>query len=288
MRIQKAVITAAAPDQHTLPLQTLVDRDGQVKSVLQLIIEEVTQSGIEQICVVIRPGDQDAYRDAAERTAADLTLLEQPRPQGYGDALLQAKAFVGDDPWLHLVGDHLYLSNTNVCCVKQLIDVAVAESCAISAVQHTRENRLPYFGTVGGKRVPQRDSLYEVTRVIEKPTPTQAEQELIVAGLRSGYYLCYFGMHVLPAAVMTVLEELLDAAPDRKAVVLSSALSVLAERERYLALEVEGSRYNIGMKYGLLNAQLALALSGKDREQILTELVELLALARPAAADLLP
>ena len=48
---------------------------------------------------------------------------------------------IGDETWLHLVGDHLYLSHTDVCCARQLIDAAVAQSCAISAVQHTRENR---------------------------------------------------------------------------------------------------------------------------------------------------
>ena len=54
-------------------------------------------------------------------------------------------------------------------------------------------------------------------------------------------------------------------------------LADLARRERYLALEVRGRRYNTGVKYGLLSAQLALALGGADREEILAELVELLA-----------
>ena len=73
MRIQKAVITAAAPDQQALPLQRIVDRRGNEKSALQLITEEVRDSGIEEICVVIRPGDVSAYRQAAGK----LTLLEQ-------------------------------------------------------------------------------------------------------------------------------------------------------------------------------------------------------------------
>jgi hypothetical protein len=58
---------------------------------------------------------------------------------------------------------------------------------------------------------------------------------------------------------------------------MSPALAVLASRERYLAYEVAGNRYNLGVTYGLLVAQLALGLSGKDRADILSQLVELLA-----------
>jgi UTP--glucose-1-phosphate uridylyltransferase len=59
---------------------------------------------------------------------------------------------------------------------------------------------------------------------------------------------------------------------------LSAALAELTRREKYLALEIAGARYNIGVKYGILTAQLALAMSGKDREEVLAQLVELLAL----------
>ena len=58
---------------------------------------------------------------------------------------------------------------------------------------------------------------------------------------------------------------------------LSPALARLAAKERYLAMEVQGQRYNIGVRYGLLQAQLALALDGNDREEILAQIVELLA-----------
>ena len=111
-------------------------------------------------------------------------------------------------------------------------------------------------------------------RVIEKPTPTIAEQELSVAGLRAGFYLCIFGMHVLMPGFMTVLETSLAEDPTRH---ISDALNTLASQERYLACEVNGSRYNIGLKYGILKAQLELALAGPDRDSILSELVGTLA-----------
>ena len=277
MRIQKAVITAAAPDQQALPLQRIVDRGGNEKSALQLIAEEVRASGIEEICVVIRPGDASAYRQAAGEHLGELTFLEQQDGYGYGGAILRAREFTAGDPFLHLVGDHLYLSHADRCCTRQLLDAAESEGCSISAVQPTRENKLPFFGAVGGIHVPRRQDLYKINEVLEKPTPTQAEQSLIVAGLRSGYYLCFFGMHVLTASVMEILGELQSALHDPEPLHLATALSILSHRERYLALEVEGSRFDIGVKYGLLMAQLALALAGEDRDQVLTELVELLA-----------
>lgn len=275
MEVLKAVITAAAPNQHTLPLQRLVDRQGRDKTALQLIVEEVAGAGIEEICLVIRPGDEASYEQAAGEHLGLLHFVEQTEPRGYGDALLRAKNFVGDAPFLHLVGDHLYLSETETCCAKQLIEVAREHECAVSAVQATRENKLPFFGAVGGSHIARHTDLYEVRTVVEKPTPTQAEQELIVAGLRAGYYLCFFGMHVLTPLVLETLEHLSGARGQR--VTLSDALSRLAQRQRYLAAELKGTRYNIGAQYGLLIAQLALSLSGRDRDQILTELVELLA-----------
>jgi UTP--glucose-1-phosphate uridylyltransferase len=283
MRINKAVITAAAPDQHTLPLQRLVDSDGLERTALQLIVGEVVEAGVEQVGVVICPGDSQAYQRAAGEHVERLVFIEQPQPRGYGDALLCAQEFTAGEPFLHLVGDHLYLSGTDQCCARQLIHIATAESCSVSAVQATRENKLPYFGAIGGTRVPRRDDLYEITAVLEKPTPTQAEQDLIVAGLRSGYYLCFFGMHVLTPMVMDILGHLLEGSHAGQSIQLADALSILAQRERYLALEVNGSRYNIGMKYGLLIAQLAISLTGRERDRILTELVELLAtrVARP-------
>jgi UTP--glucose-1-phosphate uridylyltransferase len=110
--------------------------------------------------------------------------------------------------------------------------------------------------------------------VLEKPTPTEAEQKLIVPGLRAGHYLCFFGMHAFTPAVMDLLGAQLTGNDDG-IVHLSVALARLAERERYLACELSGRRYDIGVKYGLLTAQVALALDGQDRDEVLTGLLEL-------------
>ncbi|NBV45146.1 MAG: UTP--glucose-1-phosphate uridylyltransferase [Planctomycetia bacterium] len=273
MKIRRAVITAAGRDQYTLPLQRLVDRDGQPKSALAIIVEEAIAAGAEEIAIVVRPGDEAAFRAAAGGTASRLELLPQAEPLGYGDAVQTARTFVGDEPFLHFVGDHLYVCRGQARCAQQLVAVAEAEACAVSAVQATREHLLPLFGTIGGKRIPSNRRLYDVATVVEKPTPTQAEQELIVPGLRAGHYLCFFGIHILPPTVFGHLAEL-GALGSRQ---LSAALALLATRERYLAYEVDGSRYNLGPTYGLLAAQLALALSGPDRDEVLTMLVDQLA-----------
>jgi UTP--glucose-1-phosphate uridylyltransferase len=278
MNIRKAVITAAARNQRALPLQTFVDRDGVEKTALQIIVEEAIAAGTEEVCLVIVPGDQNAYTRAAGPYADHLHFVEQREPRGYGYALGLAREFTRDEPFLHLISDHLYVSRLPARCAQQVVERAKVENCAVSAVQPTREAMLPYYGTVGGRRVPRQTDLYEIDNVLEKPTPSEAEQKLQVPGLRAGHYLCLFGIHLFTPTVMALLAEAAARTPGDGLVLLSPILAVLAGRERYRALEVQGYRYNIGVKYGLLNAQLALALDGADRENVLAQLVELLAL----------
>jgi UTP--glucose-1-phosphate uridylyltransferase len=276
MEIKKAIITAAGKSQRTLPLQSLVDRDGVTKTALRIIIEEILSAGIDEICVVVSPGDQDPFAAAAGGHAGRLRFVEQTEPRGYGHAVFCGREFVGGKTFLLLVGDHLYVGGSQKRSAQQLVEIAGAENCAVSAVQATHESKLPYYGTVGGRLVAARKGLYEISQVLEKPTPTEAEQKLIVPGLRAGHYLCFFGMHVLTPAVMELLSEEI-ARRENSSIHLSTALAKLAKRERYLACELEGHRYDIGVKYGLLTAQLALALDGQDRDEVLSGLVELLA-----------
>ena len=277
MEPKRAIITAAGDSQRTLPLQTLVDRDGETKTALRIIIEEALAARIEEICVIVAPGDEGAYAKAAGPHAKRLRFVVQDRPAGYGHAVHCARDFTGGEPFLLMVGDHLYVSGIDKPCAQQLVEAARAERCAVSAVQPTHESKLPFYGTIGGQRIANRMGLYEISQVLEKPTPTEAEQKLIVPGLRAGHYLCFFGMHVLTPQVMELLGEALRTADGKKTVPLTPSLAKLATRERYLAHELSGTRYDIGLTYGLLSAQLALSLSGRDREEVLALLLELLA-----------
>ena len=276
MKLKKAVITAAGANQRALPLQMLIDRDGESKSALGIVLEEILSAGISEMCIVVQPGDQAAYRAAAGEHARRLHFVEQAEPKGYGHAILCAQPFVGEEPFLHAVSDHLWVRTKDAkACAQQLVEVAEREDCAVSAVQATRESLLPNFGAVGGKRMQGQPRLYAIESVLEKPTPTEAEQSLIVSGLRAGFYLCFFGMHVLTPGAMTLLAARATIATD--AIQLSPVLHELAKRERYLAHEVQGQRYDLGVNYGLTQAQLALALAGQDRAEMLAQLVELLA-----------
>ena len=276
MKIRKAIITAAGRNQHSLPLQTFVDSDGAQRSALRIILNEAASAGVEEIAVVICPGDREAYAQAAGDLVGRIQFVEQPEPRGYGHALFCARNFAGDEPFLHFVSDHLFISSGAETCAAQVVKVAEAESCAVSAVQATRENMLPLYGAVGGHRETGQRRLYVVENVIEKPTPTEAEQHLIVPGLRAGHYLCYFGIHVLTPTVMEFLAE--AAASGQPSIPLSPMLDRLAKKERTLALEVQGHRHNLAVRYGMLKAQLALALNGSERAEVLALLVEQLAL----------
>ncbi|MFK7804656.1 MAG: sugar phosphate nucleotidyltransferase [Anaerolineae bacterium] len=277
MKITKAVITAAGKSQRNLPLQTLIDRDGIEKSVLEILIAEATRAGINDIGVVIHPADEEAYQAIIGNTSAQVTFMPQAEQLGHGHAVYCANEFTAGEPFLHLVGDHLYVSRSFEGCAQHLVGVAAKEACSVSAVQATRESQLPFYGTIGGSRLPNQPDLYRVSDVMEKPTPTIAEQRLIVSGLRAGHYLCFFGMHVLTNSVMDILAEQAQMAGDAGGVTLSGALAVLSRQEKYLALQKEDQRYDLGVKYGLLEAQLALALAGDDRDEVLTKLVGLLA-----------
>ncbi len=275
--IHKAVLSVAGRKQRSLALQSLVDRDAEPKSALRILLEEALDAGVEEVALIVCPGDEEAYRAAAGPLSARLVFIQQREPLGYGHALLCARNWAGSLPFLHMVGDHLYVSRDSVRCARQLVTIADTEACAVSAVQSTRERLLPYYGTVGGRRVPGAAGLYQIDEVIEKPTPTEAERKLVVPGLRAGHYLCFFGMHVLTTAIFDILDSQIQALERGSPIALSPALASLSGKERYLAAELNGSRYDMGEKYGLWIAQLALGMSGRDREELLLRIVEMVA-----------
>src|SRR3954468_4096299 len=170
MEIKKAIITAAGKAQRSLPLQTLVDQDGGTKTALRIIIEEILAAGIEEICIIISPGDQQSFAAAAGGHGKRLEFVEQTEPRGYGHAVYCGREFAGNKPFLLLVGDHLYVSGTQKRCAQQLVEMAAAENCPVSAVQATHESKLPFYGTIGGKLLPGKQRLYKVEDLLEKPT----------------------------------------------------------------------------------------------------------------------
>lgn len=308
MKIKKAVITAAARGERLYPVADtiqkamlpVVDIDGLHKPVIQIIAEEAFSSGIDEICIVCAPGDGERYINAfaslrdnllksfksvdwAKEEAEKIDHLlnrvqfaEQKEALGYGHAVYCARQFVNGEPFLLLLGDYLYTSYiAQKRCAAQLLELASTEECSVSAVNPTIEHQISRYGTLTGKHIPNQNGVYQIEKIIEKPSLSTAELELQTPGLRAGYYLCFFGMHVFSPTIFQLLEaELKNGATN---ILLTPSLQKLATAEKYLALEVKGNRYDLSRKHGLLRAQVALGLAGEAHDETLSTMVELLA-----------
>ena len=306
MKIKKAVITAAARGSRIYPVADtvqkamlpIIDKDGIHKPIIQIIAEEAFNSGIEEICIVCAPGDDERYisnfntlrnaihyspmneEEKRKQSASIKNFLDrvnfavQREALGYGDAVYKAKSFVGNDSFLLLTGDYLYNSYIdNTPCAKQLIDLAESENCPVSAVNQTHEHLITKYGTLTGKSLIKRQGAFQIEKIIEKPSVTQAELELQTPGLKTGNYLCFFGMSVFVPYLFDLLEDYI-AHNSVKVILLTPVLQKLAETEQYLALEIQGNRYDTSKKLGLIQAQLALALAGSIKEELLSIIVE--------------
>jgi len=309
MKIQKAVITAAARNERLYPAATtvqksmlpVIDMDGINKPIIQIIAEEALQSGVEEICIVCAAGDEERYLESfqtlyntslklyEQRTWAAsqaqsiknildrLTFVVQSEPLGYGHAVYQTKDFVKNEPFLLLHGDYLSISsNYQKRCSRQIIDLAIEEECSVAAVNPTIEHQISKYGTLTGRNFKTYNGVYQIEKIIEKPSISQAELELKTAGLRAGYYLCFFGMYVFQPIIFDLLAEEIDKNHNGN-ILLTPVHQKLTQNEKYLALEIQGKRYDTSKKLGLMQAQFALGLSGQMRDEMLTTLLQTLA-----------
>jgi UTP--glucose-1-phosphate uridylyltransferase len=309
--VRKAVITAAGRGTRQYPATSvvqkemlpLVDRDGLTKPVVQIIAEEALEAGIEEICLVVSPGDEHQFRqhfraiteeilpafagkewalresEKLARIERVLTYAVQDAPEGYGHAVYQTRQFVGDEPFLLLLGDHIYISQNEERCARQLIDVynrTAAE--AMSSVKRTPASLLHLFGTMAGVPVEHSPGLYSVAAIEEKPAVEHASKHLLTPMLPPGYFLCHFGMHVFSPAIFECLEHLIrNNIRSRGEIQLATAQQLLRQRiSDYYCYEIIGERYDTGVPFGLMEAQLALALDGVYRQEIVETVARLL------------
>ena len=314
-KVRKAVITAAGRGTRQYPASTavqkemfpLVDRDGLTKPVVQIIGEEAIDSGIEQVCLVVQPGEEHVYRDYFRRLDNDtvkafrgkdwailaseklgafgerLSFAEQHTPDGFGHAVYQAKAFVGDEPFLLLLGDHVYVSDVKDRCAKQLLNVYERQPGmldSVTAVQPTVERLLHGFGVIRGSPVDAARGVYRAERIVEKPTIEFAREHLATPGLPAGNYLAHFGMWVFSPRIFDSLEHLIENdLRDKGEIQLTSAQEHLRQQsdDQYWAVVTQGQRYDTGIPYGLMETQLALALNGVHRADICEAIARILA-----------
>jgi UTP--glucose-1-phosphate uridylyltransferase len=312
-KVRKAVITAAGRGTRQYPASSavqkemfpLVDRDGLTKPVIQIIAEEAIDAGIEEICIVTAPGEEKQYRDyfrrlddemvrsfrgknwailESEKLAAfgeRLHFAEQTTPEGFGHAVFQARSFVGDEPFLLLLGDHVYISDTKDRCASQLIRVFETFLLdAVSGVQPTLERLLHLFGVIRGTPIDAARGIYHADLIIEKPSIEAAREKLATPGLPAGNYLAHFGIHVFSPKIFESLEYLIrNNVSERGEYQLTSAQEHLRSNAgKYWCVVTQGQRYDTGIPYGLMETQLALALNGVHRTEICEAIARILAM----------
>lgn len=312
-KVRKAVITAAGRGTRQYPASSavqkemfpLVDRDGLTKPVIQIIGEEAIGSGIDEICIVTQPGEEQAYRDYFRRLSNDeakafrgkdwailaseklgafgerLSFVEQHTPEGFGHAVYQAKKFVGDDPFLLLLGDHVYISDVKDRCALQLIKVYEQYMLdVVTGVQPTVERLLHLFGVIRGQPIDPARGVYKAEEIVEKPSMELARERLATPGLPAGNYLAHFGMHVFSPRIFDSLEYLIkNNVRERGEIQLTAAQEHLRQQtDKYWAVVTQGQRLDTGIPYGLMETQLALALNGVHRTEICEAIARILAM----------
>lgn len=313
-RIRKAVITAAGRGTRMYPataviqkeMLPLMDLDGVCKPTIQLIIEEALQSGIEEICLVVNPSNREQIegyfahlakvseeqvkskpwmKEQAERIqqiADCLSYVVQETQDGYGHAVYQAKDWVGNDPFLLMLGDHVYTSYMDIRCAMQLLDLYDKEGCALSAVQQTPASLIYLFGTVCGKRINNVPPVYEIENMIEKPTLEQANATLRQPELPLDTYLCFFGLHILGPSVFQHLQHNIENDIREKGEFQFTAAQeqIRASGERYLAVELNGIRHDTGAPYGYVETQIALGSRSVYKDRLAEDMIHYLEVAR--------
>jgi UTP--glucose-1-phosphate uridylyltransferase len=310
-KVRKAVITAAGIGTRQYPASTavqkemfpLVDRDGLTKPVIQIIGEEAIDSGIEQICIITQPGEEAHYRDYFRRMDNDtvrafrgkdwaileseklgafgerLSFAEQHTPEGFGHAVYQAKKFVGDEPFLLLLGDHIYISDVKDRCARQLIRVFEHYLLdAVTGVQPTLERHLHLFGVIRGLPVDAAQGIFKAELIVEKPSIELAREKLVTPGQPAGNYLAHFGIHVFSPRIFDSLEYLIqNNIRQGNEIQLTAAQEHLRQNcEKYWCVISQGQRYDTGIPYGLMETQLALALNGVHRTEICEAIARIL------------
>ena len=207
--LAKAIIPMAGPGHRDLPFQHVTTGSGGTQQVVALQVQEILEAGVREVALVTAPRTRAFFADLEKRFGSNVVFVEQAEPRGFGHALLCAESWIGSDAFLVQVCDHVFVTHGESSCTAQLVEVAEREHCAVSGVQVTAESQLPYFGVIGGQRVHGSQNLYTIETVLEKPTPTLAEETCMIPGIRQGNYLATFG--IAASRVQTVSRGDLDA-----------------------------------------------------------------------------
>ena len=278
LKVRKAIIPAAGYGTRLFPatkatkkeLFPIIDRDGIAKPAILLIVEEALEAGIEEIVIIVQEGDLDDFRnffknqisienfnklprhfqDYARRIleiGRRITFVTQSTQEGFGHAVYTARQAIGDEPFLLMLGDHLYRSNRSESCARQLLDAYQLHGTSIVGLRRTSEEQIANFGTVAGVWIEQ-NLLLNVTEFAEKPTIDYARMNLRVPGLPEDEYFTIFGQYIIKPQLFDYLEEnIKNNVREHGEFQLTSALDRLRQEDGFQGLLMDGRRYDIGL-----------------------------------------
>lgn len=277
-KVRKAVIPAAGFGTRLFPatkvvkkeLFPIVDRDGRAKPVIMAIVEEAVNAGIESIAIVVQEEDRELfteffhtppssklwqklseenrqYSEYLQKLGDRVTLLIQTEQEGYGHAVFCAKNWVNNEPFLLLLGDHVYTSNTDISCARQVIDLYQQTGKNTIGLTVMSADIIHKAGCVTGKWQ-DGNSVLEITQIYEKPSLDYAQKNLRVAGLRKNEFLGVFGMYVLGSTIFSLLAaDINNNLRFKGEFQLTTCLDRLRQIEGAIGFIVKGQYFDTGM-----------------------------------------
>jgi UTP-glucose-1-phosphate uridylyltransferase len=284
-RVRKAVIPAAGFGTRLFPatkavkkeLFPVIDSTGRAKPAILAIVEEAVSAGIEEVGILVQsqdrelfeeifctpptvenynklPKESQKYSEYLMDIGHRITFLSQEVQEGFGHAVYCAKDWVGDEPFLLLLGDHLYASDIDAPCSRQLLDAYDLTGQSVVGLKETRQEVVHHFGCatgawVGGER------LLSVTEFAEKPDLEYAREHLRVEGLSEDAFLTVFGQYVLSPKIFDYLgENIKRNIRERGEFQLTSCLDRQRKEEGIYGYLVKGRRFDIGNPDAYLSA----------------------------------
>ena len=277
-KVRKAVIPAAGFGTRLFPatkaakkeLFPIVDKDGIAKPAILYIVEEALNSGIEEVIIIVQKDDLpafqaffreqisienynklppqfQAYSHRLLEIGRRVTFAIQENQEGFGHAVYSAREAVGDEPFLLMLGDHIYRSTNEKQCAGQLLEAYQLHGQSIVGMRRTPEDKIGTFGTMTGVWLDDGLTL-NVTEFAEKPTLDYARTNLRVSGLGEDEYLTIFGQYIIKPKLFEYLQEHIENnVRERGEFQLTSALDRLRQEDGFLGLVVDGQRFDIGL-----------------------------------------
>jgi UTP--glucose-1-phosphate uridylyltransferase len=277
-KVRKAVIPVAGFGTRLFPatkvvkkeLFPIIDRDGRAKPVILAIIEEAISAGIAEVGIVAQPDDREIFENLLKnplkkeffdklspqnqeysRYLEDLgnriTILLQEEQLGYGHAVFCAKDWVQNEPFLLMLGDHIYASDIEKSCASQVLNVYTQANQSVVSLTTKPAEILHTAGCVTGVWQ-ELNSIIEVTQLYEKPTIEYAQQHLRVEGMAENEFLCIFGLYLLTPKIFDFLAEHINQNfRERGEFQLTSCLDKLCQEEGMTGYVVKGKCFDTGL-----------------------------------------